>query len=212
MKSKNIKKYQNLFVSKIFHDSLNIPNRKKFLSELTDEVYKFRAMDDAGVRWSKANYPNGYTSYGSYANLHLISSSFSFLAKKIDGEVFRFLRRLDYDVKKSQLYMSSFWINIMGQNCTHSWHIHPRSVVSGTFYISLPVGAKGIEFMDPRMELNMMGLLKRASAKTENQSVVRLRPRAGDLVLFESWMRHQVPLNLGAGDRISVSFNYSVQF
>jgi uncharacterized protein (TIGR02466 family) len=35
-----------------------------------------------------------------------------------------------------------------------------------------------------------------------------LPAEAGSLLLFESWLRHEVPANLVAGERISVSFNY----
>jgi uncharacterized protein (TIGR02466 family) len=38
---------------------------------------------------------------------------------------------------------------------------------------------------------------------------VTLRARAGQLVLFESWLRHEVAPNPGAAERVSISFNYS---
>jgi uncharacterized protein (TIGR02466 family) len=31
---------------------------------------------------------------------------------------------------------------------------------------------------------------------------------AGKLVLFESWLRHEVPPNPVAAERVSISFNY----
>jgi uncharacterized protein (TIGR02466 family) len=37
---------------------------------------------------------------------------------------------------------------------------------------------------------------------------VYIAPNAGDVVLWESWLRHEVPLNTAQDDRISVSFNY----
>jgi len=33
--------------------------------------------------------------------------------------------------------------------------------------------------------------------------------QAGTLVLFESWLRHEVPPNPAASPRISISFNYN---
>ena len=33
--------------------------------------------------------------------------------------------------------------------------------------------------------------------------------RSGRLVLFESWLRHEVSANLTRAERISVSFNYN---
>jgi uncharacterized protein (TIGR02466 family) len=32
---------------------------------------------------------------------------------------------------------------------------------------------------------------------------------AGNVVLFESWLRHEVPPNPVAAERVSISFNYN---
>ena len=34
-------------------------------------------------------------------------------------------------------------------------------------------------------------------------------PRPGLLLMWESWLRHEVPLNEAESERISVSFNYA---
>jgi uncharacterized protein (TIGR02466 family) len=41
-----------------------------------------------------------------------------------------------------------------------------------------------------------------------NRRFFNLKPEAGKLLLFESWLRHEVPPNLDDEDRVSVSFNY----
>ena len=40
--------------------------------------------------------------------------------------------------------------------------------------------------------------------------VVSETPAEGMLLLWESWLRHEVPLNRAQGNRISVSFNYVI--
>jgi uncharacterized protein (TIGR02466 family) len=37
---------------------------------------------------------------------------------------------------------------------------------------------------------------------------VTYEARAGNLILFESWLRHEVAPNRVAAERVSVSFNY----
>jgi hypothetical protein len=37
---------------------------------------------------------------------------------------------------------------------------------------------------------------------------VQLNPKNGRLVLFESWVKHEVPPNLSSQERIRISFNY----
>ena len=41
------------------------------------------------------------------------------------------------------------------------------------------------------------------------QPFVYIQPEVGEVLLWESWLRHEVPMNMSEDDRISVSFNYS---
>lgn len=197
-----------LFVSAIYRKPLSITNKVRFNKELVEECYNLQRIDDEGQKWSSRNYLGGYTSYSSYSNMHTWSSSFAMLEKKITPHVYRFLEAQGYDTKGKQICMSTFWINIMGHQTTHSWHIHPRSVVSGTYYVQIPKDGVGIKFEDPRMNFMMNCLPKKAKLPAELENFVSVKPREGDIVLFESWMRHEVPPNPSQMDRISVSFNY----
>ncbi|MGH8236944.1 MAG: TIGR02466 family protein [Steroidobacteraceae bacterium] len=47
------------------------------------------------------------------------------------------------------------------------------------------------------------------NARADRRRWVELQAQAGSLVLFESWLRHQVPPNPAASPRISISFNYN---
>jgi uncharacterized protein (TIGR02466 family) len=50
---------------------------------------------------------------------------------------------------------------------------------------------------------------RRAGARRARRPWVLMPARAGYYVLFESWLRHEVPPNPAAGERVSISFNYS---
>jgi len=50
---------------------------------------------------------------------------------------------------------------------------------------------------------------RKKKAARENQSFVSLQPEAGTLLLWESFLRHDVPMNRSEDERISVSFNYN---
>lgn len=197
-----------LFTSGVYRKSLSIPSKKKFNRDLVEECFKLQTMDVDGQKWSTQNYLGGYTSYSSYSNLHHWSSTFEFLQNQITPHVYQFLDQLGYDTKGKRLSMSTFWVNIMGTATTHSWHIHPRSVVSGTYYVQIPKDSIGIKFEDPRMNFMMAALPKKKRVRQDQENFVHLRPKEGDVVLFESWMRHEVPPNPSGRERISVSFNY----
>jgi uncharacterized protein (TIGR02466 family) len=38
---------------------------------------------------------------------------------------------------------------------------------------------------------------------------VYLAPQAGTVLIWESWLRHEVPPNAARSERISISFNYA---
>jgi len=55
----------------------------------------------------------------------------------------------------------------------------------------------------------MAAPVRRKNARPENRTFVEVAPKAGQLLLWESWLRHGVEANGARGKRISVSFNYS---
>lgn len=212
MKSKQPNKPQNnlFFATQIYHEKLSTSatQLKSLISDLKVEAYQVQKMDAQGRLWSKDNYRNGYTSYSSQDQLHQLSSSFAGLEKMINKHVEKYLQRLDYKATSANLKMTDCWANIMSKNTIHTAHIHPHSVISGTFYVSVPKDASGIQFQDPRLTQLMNAPFIKEQAKIYNQRFITLHPKAGDLVLFESWISHEVPLNISKEPRISVSFNY----
>jgi uncharacterized protein (TIGR02466 family) len=50
---------------------------------------------------------------------------------------------------------------------------------------------------------------RRVDAPQGFRPFVSVPAKAGDLVLFESWLRHEVPPQRFSGERISISFNYA---
>ena len=178
---------------------------------LLDECRRIRARDAAGERWSARNYPHGYTSYGSLDQLHRMSSSFIRLREQIDRHAARYARALHWDLRGGRLAMSDCWMNVMGQGAAHTRHLHPHAVVSGTYYVKTPRGAAGLKFEDPRLASLMAAPARRASAPQALQPHVEIPALAGQLVLFESWLRHEVPASTVAAERVSLSFNYHWQ-
>ncbi|MCX7979310.1 MAG: TIGR02466 family protein, partial [Bdellovibrionaceae bacterium] len=123
----------------------------KLNRELALEAYQFREMDHQGRRWSKKNYPGGYTSYGSITNVHQISSTFAELEKRIRQHVLDYARALHWEVNPDDLRVDSLWINIMPPQVIHTGHIHPHSAISGTYYVQIPTGSGPLKFEDPRL-------------------------------------------------------------
>jgi len=200
---------QDLFVTRVHAARLQHANAP-LNARLLRECLQLREDDAAGRRWSAQNYPGGYTSYDTASRMHQRSPSFAALARRIDTQVRQFARALDYDVDARRFAMTDCWVNIMGRGAVHGGHLHPLSVVSGTYYVRTPPGSAGLKFEDPRLARFMAAPPRRRRARRGNRPWVVLPAQAGRVVLFESWLRHEVPAQRSAGERISISFNYAL--
>lgn len=197
-----------LFPTKLYSAAL-VNSRSKLISDLVNESLKIQEIDLDGKVWSKKNYHFGYTSYGSMDQLHRFSSTFDELKKKIDPHVKKYMTHLDWDFAFKDIFLSKLWINIMPQGCIHTGHIHPLSVISGTFYIQVPTKKiPCLKFEDPRFGFFMARPTIKNKSHPSNKPFFNFEPKPGHLVLFESWLRHEVMQNTNDSDRISISFNY----
>lgn len=131
------------------------------------------------------------------------------LERLVKRHVRRFTKHLEFDLEGRSLVMTDCWVNIMPQNTAHSLHLHPLSTVSGTYYVSTPRGCSNLKFEDPRLSKFMAAPPRKADPRPENRAFVSYPAEAGQVILFESWLRHEVTSNRSAGERVSVSFNYN---
>lgn len=201
--------FKNLFPTVVYQNSLSSGSAgSKLNKELLRECYIYADIDEEGQKWSASHYVGGFTSYASMNNLFDTSPTFAELRSKIDKHVRSFAKNLQMDLGGGKLAMSTCWINIMPARVNHSLHLHPLSVVSGTYYVSTPRGTSALKVEDPRMSKFMASPPREEKSRIENQRYVSLEPRAGDVILFESWLRHEVPANSSKQDRVSISFNY----
>lgn len=199
----------SLFVTRIYRADLGAEFSPSLHGDLEASCLGIAADDRAGQRWCDKNDYPGYTSYASLNDLPLRSPPFASLKKVLDRHVAGFAKTLEFDLKGRKLVMDSFWINVLSPGGTHSGHIHPHSVISGTYYVTIPEGASAIKFEDPRLAMMMAAPPRKAKAAPENRQFIYAQPTPGTVLLWESWLRHEVPMNMADEERISVSFNYS---
>jgi uncharacterized protein (TIGR02466 family) len=199
----------SVFPTRILSAKLARGARDPLNSRLLRECRQLSLDDRAGLAWSSTNYPGGYTSYNSLARLQRMSPTFAALEKRIDGKVRELARALDFDLKGRRLEMTDCWVNVMRQRVVHGMHLHPLATISGTYYVRTPRGCSGLKFEDPRLDRYMAAPPRRTRARRENQVWVTVPAEQGNVVLFESWLRHEVAPNPTDAERISISFNYS---
>ena len=197
------------FPTLIYSEPLQKSGLAKLNQELAAECRQLREFDAAGRKWSAKNYPGGYTSYASMNELHRFSSTFATLEQKLTRHVHAFARALQLDLRGRRVFMTDFWVNIMPPNAAHSLHLHPLAFVSGTYYVATPPGCPGLKFEDPRLDRFMAAPPKRPDAAPAHRPHVTYPAVAGNVILFESWLRHEVAANRVEDERISISFNFN---
>jgi uncharacterized protein (TIGR02466 family) len=187
---------RNLFATRLYeaevHDAV-------LLGDLARSIHALAEYDDAGRRWSKQHRYAGYTSYASLNDLPKRDPSIADLAKVLTRHARTFAGELGWEVKPK---LDSLWVNLLRGSGHHSAHNHPHSILSGTLYVEVPPGSGAIRFEDPRLPLMM-------AAPTRPDTFVTVEPRAGLLLLWESWLRHEVLPGTGKGERLSISFNFA---
>jgi uncharacterized protein (TIGR02466 family) len=176
--------------------------------EIETAALSFASDDTLGRRWSAEHGYPGYTSYGSIPDLASRAPCFASLKRALDREAADFAKTLAFDLGRARLRLDNIWLNVMPRGGFHSGHIHPHSVLSGTYYARAPKGAAAIRFEDPRLPMMMAAPPRREDAPEALRSFVYMSPQEGTALLWESWLRHEVVRNESSRPRISVSFNY----
>ena len=169
------------------------------LPELAHSIRSLAEDDQAGRRWSREHRYAGYTSYASLNDLPRRDPIFAALVKFLNKQAAAFARELAWEVRPK---LDSLWVNLLKSSGHHSAHVHPHSILSGTLYVEVPAGSGAIRFEDPRLPMMM-------AAPTRPDSFVTVQPRPALLLLWESWLRHEVLPGTGKAERLSISFNFA---
>jgi uncharacterized protein (TIGR02466 family) len=200
---------RTLFPTLVYRAPLGGRDLARFNQRLLDDAEALRLHDTPGQGWSDTHYVGGYTSYATHSRLHRTLSAFAALERRLAAHVRRFAAQLSYDLRGRTIEMTDCWVNFMPSQVSHGMHLHPLSFLSGTYYVRTPRGSAGLKFEDPRLSKLMAAPPRRDDAPPAMRPFVTLPVRSGTTILFESWLRHEVPASRLAGERVSISFNYA---
>jgi uncharacterized protein (TIGR02466 family) len=194
-----------LFVTHLYEGDLG---DERLLSELAHSIRSMARDDVAGRRWSSEHRYAGYTSYASLNDLPKRDPAFAELARLLSRHAQNYADECAFDLARKPR-LDSLWVNLLKTGGQHSGHIHPHSIISGTFYVEVPARSGAIRFEDPRLPLMMAAPARRKDAPEEFLPFVTVQPRRGLLLMWESWLRHEVLGGSGRGERLSISFNFA---
>jgi uncharacterized protein (TIGR02466 family) len=191
---------KNIFETPMWHKRIS-PKWRDELKRLTGVIKDIRDKDPNS---NQSQYLNGYTTYYSKEDI-LNSKDFINIKKVIETEAQEFMKELgicdNIDVKVETLFG-----NINGQYSAHSMHIHEMSHFSGSLYLDANIKDAKIGFLSPSY-LSMMHFNPDMFDKKSFKTSLKLTPRTGDILIFPSWLLHEVEPQQQKHERVCVAFN-----
>ena len=145
--------------------------------------------------WGYKNTYNPSTGIADLPEMSKFKSYVSSVARE-------FLSRLGYEKIE---FEPQIFTSQMNEKDSHGRHAHAGAVISGVFYLNMPAGASPIQFYDPRPWRDTRVL----PVKKETEYTIpsfNFNPSKGDLIMWESWLHHEVIPN-NCKDRVTLVFN-----
>ena len=185
-------KVQELFPTPLWVVDLKAAEAAPFNARLKAEIEKIispRPKIPPGSNWQTPQDQHTRAAFADFVQLVEVASR----------GVARFLQ-----VDQYPMVITGCWANVNPPGAYHPTHNHPNNFLSGVYYVDVPSAGSCLALQDPR-PLMIMPRPREFSRLTANAADVA--SKSGRLVLFPSWLRHNVPANNGDTDRISIAVN-----
>ena len=171
------------------------------------------------VKADKKNFKTSLKSYtGCKAQIHVdYTEEEQLIVNKIKDvilqEAEQFFKLYGYTYNKDilKLVVTGLWINEIESNSAHGVHSHVGNIMSGCFYIELPQGAGGITFTGPLSRIDKV-TPDVEQYTTFNSTTWTINPEKGNMLMWESYLKHQVVDTQFTGKRRSIAFDVSLDF
>jgi uncharacterized protein (TIGR02466 family) len=193
-------KFEKLFSSPLFR--YDMANHEALSTALLAEGAAMRLEDDGVVKSNR----RGWHSAGNLFDRKC--DCITELRVAVELAVLHATRKMTSKVDPETFKMKLFgWMNVNPKDGYNAPHTHPGAHWSGVYYIAQPDtddGSSGmIEFVAPRVDLPHWEILQTSAFRLKK----RIRPTAGEIILFPSYLLHWVYPNEADADRITVAFN-----
>ena len=114
------------------------------------------------------------------------------------------------------LKFTGIWLNINRSGDYNRMHCHPDSDLSGVLWVKVPENSEGSIHFDSPKYFQDFKLLKIYNEEMKERynfyDCYRYPPTVGNMLLFPSYLMHEVLPNKSREDRISVSFNLKIDY
>ena len=199
MENKTIYK---LFPSPVFQ--FKVKNFESINKQLAEYIYELKEKDDKGIKKSNVN---GWHSKNFKIEKDNVPYNF---VKAIHGHVKEVIvDGFGWKYIPEKVGISEIWSIINKKETFNTSHNHPGSYLSAAYYVKAPKDCGNIHFFDPNeiKKFNSPSIENLTELSTSGFSI---KPEEGNLLIFPSYLYHDVGKNLSDEDRIVISFNVSI--
>ncbi|HTQ07434.1 MAG TPA: TIGR02466 family protein [Polyangiaceae bacterium] len=191
----------NHFPTPIFQHE--VPGFEAINEKLYGLVKRLQAEDPAGVR--RSNY-GGWHSSDKFDLRD--RAEFADLKKIIMAEATVVTSGMGFE--GLGMVLSQPWFVVSPAGGMNARHCHPRSFLSGAYYVKVPPGSSPLCFHDPRpVKLYATPSSPNFKITPYTTETLNCTIREGLLVLFPAWLDHSVPPHQAEGERVVLSFNFA---
>ena len=183
-------------------------NSSELNKELTNKILQWKHSDPEGVEISNS------LGWQSRSTMQEQKSGFDVITNKINEFLNEVWLSEQYR-EGTSLEIENMWANVNYKYAYNKYHDHPNSLWSGVYYVQSPPNCGKILFDKSwsRYQRVQKPIFSHEIPTYDYQwDSVAYEPIEGRVILFPSWIGHQVEQNLTDiegenGYRISISFN-----
>jgi uncharacterized protein (TIGR02466 family) len=192
--------YEKLFPVPVLFTK--VPNGRALNERLAREIGEIRAVTPNGKPDSWAC--DVYTTMTNNNALHQRPAFKEFTEITLQC-LTTFGEMMGYSIKGNEIKITQCWLNIYDSGMSQEIHHHPNSIMTGVYYVAAPKNCSKIMFHSPYADTMIRPPILEDDPL--NSMTSAYEPDPGDLIIFDSALRHSVPTNENLGERISISFN-----
>ena len=200
----NQRNVYELFPDPIFHCKLE--NYKQINKELLNYILELQKKDKKGN--NRSNRGGWHSPNFDIVNpgppINFINSFKDFLKHIIEDEI-------GWEYVPNKQRVVAMWAIINKKNSYNVKHNHQNCYLSSAYYIKKPENSGDITFYDPKESktYRFPEVEKHTNYSAES---VTIKPEEGDLLIFPSYLYHDVGVNLSDEERVVVSFNIDIGY
>ena len=180
-----------------------INNYQETNQEMLKYITELQESDPEGI--SRSNFKGWHSK-----NFNMKDKQPKDFIEAIKSNINIALEDMAWDLTNQSVKIQSVWAIINEKDAWNQKHYHSNSDLSAAYYVAAHENCGDIVFYDPRPAPVHKHPISKIPNKL-NATRREIRPEAGMLVLFPSYLEHSVKANLSNEKRIVISFNLSLE-